>query len=36
MRGPKVAFALDQRDILEIDLVEHEKPGVGLYTERGK
>ena len=35
-RGQKVAFALDQRDILVIGLVEHEKPGGGLYIERDK
>jgi len=28
-----VVFALDQRDILGLDLIEHEKPGGGLYTE---
>ena len=31
-----MAFALDQRDILGIDLVEHEKPEGGLYTEYDK
>lgn|SRR6218665_128618 len=29
---PEVAFALDQKDILEIDLVEHEQPKARLYA----
>ena len=32
----KVAFALDQKDILGLDLFEHEKPGGGLYSQRHK
>ena len=31
-----MAFALDQRDILGLDLVEHDKPGGGLYTKHDK
>ena len=34
--GGKSGFALDHRDILGLDLVEHEKQGGGLYTEREK
>jgi len=32
-KGQKVALALDHRDILGLDLVEHKKPRGGLYTE---